>query len=154
MRTVTFLDTSVFTNILEVPGKCQHPEVGTEFANRVRSGEEFILPIAAVIETGNFIGQLKGDARRPIGEKFASVLQRMADGQAPWTMLETTWSGPFLHRLLKGSVVGADYLSLTAQGIGLGDMSILTELRDFREKNMIPAQLWTLDAALAAYANC
>ncbi|WP_049154685.1 hypothetical protein [Corynebacterium aurimucosum] len=68
---VYFIDTSVLDNLLAIPHKCQAKEQAKiDFAERQSENAKFILPITAVIETGNHIAQLpQGDVRRNIAEK-------------------------------------------------------------------------------------
>lgn len=83
---VYFIDTSVLDNLLEIPKKSQDREQAKhDFAKRQSENSRFILPITAVIETGNHIAQLSdGRVRRNIAEKFSSMLELTAQRQAPW----------------------------------------------------------------------
>ncbi len=75
-RYVDFVDTSILTNILQVPHKCRRYQ-------EIREGSE----------TGNHIFQLKdGDARRRCAQKYAAVLRMTADGQTPWTVGGLVWA--------------------------------------------------------------
>lgn len=59
------MDTSVLCELLEVPGKNQQATaVQAEFVTRAAAGEHFVIPVTAVIETGNPICQAKGIAER------------------------------------------------------------------------------------------
>lgn len=66
---VYFIDTSVLDNLLEIPKKSQDREqVKNDFSKRQSENSRFILPITAVIETGNHIAQLSdGQVRRATG---------------------------------------------------------------------------------------
>lgn len=45
MKRVTFIDTSVLCELVQVPGKSQRPDdVAAEFRRRVQNGEGFVLP--------------------------------------------------------------------------------------------------------------
>lgn len=60
--TIVILDTSVFVEILGVPGKSQDREtVLAQLEVWVEQGASLLLPMATVIETGNHIAQCKGD---------------------------------------------------------------------------------------------
>ena len=65
---VIFIDTSILCNIVPVPGFNQdQEEVRAEMKELVEKKAKFVLPITAVIETGNHIAQLPdGDKRRKI----------------------------------------------------------------------------------------
>ena len=58
------IDTSVLCEMLQVPGKsnpARGAEVRAEIDRRWRDGERFVIPITAVIETGNHIAQADGN---------------------------------------------------------------------------------------------
>jgi len=51
---ICIIDTSVFLNILNVPGKNdRHEEMMGAFKDYISCGASFILPMATIIETGN-----------------------------------------------------------------------------------------------------
>ncbi|CAN5214788.1 hypothetical protein BH20ACT5_BH20ACT5_24280 [soil metagenome] len=56
--------------------------------------------------------------------------------------------------LVDGWDSGLPLLGFAEQGIGAGDASILLEIQRYRRRvpSGQPIRLWTLDAALAAYA--
>jgi hypothetical protein len=59
MREVEFVDTSVLLNILDVPGKNQDRQhVVEELREKTARGVQLIIPVSAVIETGNHITNL------------------------------------------------------------------------------------------------
>ena len=152
MRAVTFIDTSVLCNIIPIPGRAQYAQdVKTEMVARMRN-EDFILPITAVIEAGNFIAQLNdGRLRRETAEKLARILQLVCDGRSPWILHDFPWDGRFLAKLLEGADTGVDYVALAQQGVGAGDLCILTERQLFQERTHIEAKVWSLDRRLGAY---
>ncbi|MFJ8843469.1 hypothetical protein ACIRFF_11250 [Streptomyces cyaneofuscatus] len=66
-RGVEFVDTSILCNLLAVPGKCQDREQVIDELKRKRERREtdLLLPVTAIIETGNHIAQVSdGRARR------------------------------------------------------------------------------------------
>lgn len=91
---VYFIDTSVLDNLLEIPKKSQDREqVKNDFSKRQSENSRFILPITAVIETGNHIAQLSdGQVRRAIAEKFSQMLELTAQRQAPWILHDFQWN--------------------------------------------------------------
>lgn len=107
-RNVDFVDTSILTNILKVPHKCErYDEIRGETIRRESAGVSFVLPTATIIETGNHIFQLKdGGERRRCSERYVAVLRRTAQGGAPWTLFERTWSKELLHALCDGASTG------------------------------------------------
>lgn len=82
-----FIDTSVLVNLLKVPGKNQQAlKAAQDFmALQEDSGVQFVLPVTAVIETGNHIAQLaNGDTRRKIAEAFGKMLELVTKSESPW----------------------------------------------------------------------
>ena len=58
-----------------------------DFSKRQSEDSRFILPITAVIETGNHIAQLSdGQVKRAIAEKFSQMFELTAQRQAPWIL--------------------------------------------------------------------
>ena len=155
-RTVTFIDTSILTEILAVPGKSQQPEaVQNELRQRVDDGEMLVLPTAAIIETGNHIGQLPdGGQRRQCAERLDRFLRAIADDQAPWTLHGSAWDADFLRRLCDGDGRRPSLVDLATQRVGVGDVSILGEVDAYRARvaRSVAVGVWTTDAGLEAYA--
>ncbi len=154
--TVTFIDTSILTEILAVPGKSQRPEeTVAELRERVGAGHTLVLPVAAIIETGNHIGQLPdGGARRRCAEGLTRFLGAIAREDAPWRMLGTSWDAAFLLRLCDGAADRPSLAEMATQGVGVGDVSILAEVDGYRERvsRDVAIEIWTADAGLQAYA--
>ncbi|MGQ4616670.1 hypothetical protein [Nocardia sp. R7R-8] len=154
MRQVVFIDTSILCNLVPVPGRDQDAEsVRQELKNRITVGEQFILPITAVIETGNFIAQLSnGGLRRKTAQRLEEILKLICAGKAPWVLHDVPWNRAFLERLLEGADSGADYVTHAQNGVGLGDLCVLAERQSFEMRSRIPTTIWTLDDGLRAYS--
>ncbi|ROS65449.1 hypothetical protein EDF42_1873 [Curtobacterium sp. PhB172] len=154
MSAISFIDTSVLCNLVPVPGFDQQREkVLQEMAERLDGGEEFILPITSVIETGNHIAQLSsGGVRREAASKLDTLLRFICDGQAPWVLHDVAWDRDFLRQLLDGAGTGTSYIEHATVKVGAGDLCILTEREMFRARSRIPAGIWTLDGGLSAHA--
>lgn len=72
---ITFIDTSVLCELVAVPGKSSDP--GTHLAEldeRFAAGERFVIPVTAVIETGNHIAQAKTGDRRAAARRLVELL--------------------------------------------------------------------------------
>ncbi|HEY0167839.1 MAG TPA: hypothetical protein VGB75_12435 [Jatrophihabitans sp.] len=152
--TVSFIDTSILCNLLPVPGRDQgRAEVVAEFANRRARGETFILPVTAIIETGNFIAQVPdGRMRRATAQVFADLISLVAEGKAPWTMHQFLWEGDYLRRLVAGSGTAMTLVEHAVNGLGGGDLCILAERDLYRARSGITAvTIWTIDTVLAAH---
>lgn len=156
-RIVDFVDTSILTNILQVPHKCErYQAIREEMIQREAARVVFVLPTATIIETGNHIFQLKdGDARRRCAQRYAAVLRMTADGQSPWTVFERTWSGELLHVLCDGASTGLDLIEhATRSQLGAGDLSIVMERDLYAAQNCgLHVRIWTVDDRLNAWAE-
>lgn len=156
MRPVTFLDTSVLCELIEVPGKCQHrDEVRAEYGRRVADGEQFVVPITAVIETGNHIAQADGP-RREAAERLVALLRSAMADETPFVLNQVTWDEDFLDALCNGNATHQTFVDLAGNGLmGAGDVAILVERDQFVAGSAYSAtdvRVWTLKRVLGAYA--
>ncbi len=155
MTTITLIDTSVLNELLEVPGKCQQAEVvQAEFKARHLAGERFILPMTAIIETGNQIAQVKQGDRRAAAERFVAFVERARAEEPPWTVAEVTWGAELLGHLCAGDSTGMSFVDLAGNGLlGGGDTAILVE-RDLlrRRSSSATVLVWTLEKTLGSLA--
>ena len=156
MVTIEFVDTSVLLNILDVPGKNQDRAEVLDVLRRKRSsGVEFVLPITAVIETGNHIAQLaSGHERRVCAGRFSELLEMVAETKAPWRLHELGWNGDFLRSLVQGAGSGQGLVQHAVSQVGCGDLCVMAE-RDLYQSGVskgVQAGIWTLDQGLAAWA--
>src|SRR4051794_3050400 len=103
---VVFIDTSVLCAFLRIPGKDdRRDEIMEEFRRRQAAGDDFVLPITTIIETGNHIEQLPeglGAERRRCAESLAEIVRRIAGGEAPWVLHQVTWDDKLLTRFCDG----------------------------------------------------
>ncbi|MFG3617183.1 hypothetical protein [Nocardia sp. NPDC047654] len=154
MRQVVFIDTSVLCNLVPVPGRDEAAGlVLEELKNRMSRDERFILPITAVIETGNFIAQIpKGGLRRQTAQRLENILRLICEGKSPWVLHDVPWNRGFLEKLLEGADSGADYVTHAQNKVGMGDLCVLAERQSFEMRSRIPATIWTLDDGLRAYS--
>ncbi|MCP9484918.1 MAG: hypothetical protein MSC30_03580 [Gaiellaceae bacterium MAG52_C11] len=151
---VTFIDTSILCELLRVPGKCQqHEAVRDEFELRIGNGDRFVIPITAVIETGNHIAQAGGD-RRGAADRFCKMLASAASGEAPFVIHQESWDERFLEELCSGNGTGQQFIDLAGNGqMGAGDVAILVERDRFRTRSAYgTVGIWTLENVLGAYA--
>lgn len=146
---VRFMDTSVMTNILEVPGRCSDAQkIKEEFNFAMKQEEVLILPIATIIETGNHIAHIAdGNIRRNVAAKFGQCLRKTAEGEAPWQLY-----GVELDK--EGLVYLADHIEEMASfEIGVGDTSIIYAYEQY--KNNTPGigriMIWSTDQHLQGY---
>lgn len=154
---VVFVDTNVLLNVLDVPDKnSDRDEVTAEFRQLVHDHATLVIPIAAVVEVGNHLAQLRGYERRDRTKRFVNFLRAAIAATSPWVISGASWDEAFLTGLLDGDDLRPGLLDLTTAGGGSGDASILLELQRYRARtdlpSALPVRLWTLDAGLAAYA--
>lgn len=85
---VAIIDTSIFCELLGIPGKSNDPPAfRTELKAKVEANEILLLPMTTIIETGNHIGQCSanGATRRYYAEQFVASVQKALDGEAPFS---------------------------------------------------------------------
>jgi hypothetical protein len=155
MREVRFVDTSVLCDLLDVPGKNQQRDtVQAELRELVAANVQLVLPVAAVIETGNHIVHVaEGSARRACAERFVRLLRATAEGVLPWVLHAVAWDDAMLHALCDGTAATGSFLELAAAGmLGTGDLSILVERDLYASRTSgTTVTVWTHDQRLAAY---
>jgi hypothetical protein len=152
---VTFLDTSVLCNILDVPMMSDDSAaVKAEAGTRHAAGERFVVPVTAVIETGNHIANVKQGDRRAAAERFVRLIETVRTGTTAWVLHEIEWDEAFLAALCAGATTGQSFVDLAGHGLlGTGDVAILVERDRFRANSAhLDVQIWTLEATLGAYA--
>ncbi len=150
---VLLIDTSVFLNLLEVPGRCDHAvEAKAEFERLRRAGAKFLIPVTTLIETGNFIAQVRGD-RASAAARFLRAVEAARQDNPPWTVRGVSWDAAFLEDLLGGDSTGSTLEQLMSSGtFGVGDVAILIERDRFRAGTAYTdVRIWTFDQHLAAY---
>lgn len=147
---VHFIDTSVFLNILGVPGRSDEREkVMPEFIKISESKNDvLVLPYATIIETGNHIAH-NGDGRqrRETAQRFAEALEKTIQNKAPWHYYGRQLTEEDIHEIC------IEFPNAAMQGEGFGDLSIIRAYKRYKEE--IPGieeiRIWTLDKHLASY---
>jgi hypothetical protein len=143
---VCLLDTSILCELLEIPGKCgSFPEVASELEHKVQQGESLLLPLTAVLETGNHIGQ-NGDGRqrRAAAERFVRLVKDAIEGRTPF--VPTPFEPESWRHLLD------EFPDWAGRGSGLGDWTILKEFD--RQCLLHPSRrvyIWSTDGHLSSY---
>lgn len=144
-----FIDTSVLCNLVRVHGKDQHSEqISAEMQRRMSEGDMFILPVTAVIETGNHIAQ-STNHRYEAAHRLSGYLDLVVRGKAPWVLHEMEWDAAFLGTFRSGAGSGRDWPALAAMGVGAGDLCIAAEVLPFQARTGAPASVWSLDEDLS-----
>lgn len=84
---VRIIDTSILTNILDIPHMNQNRSEVVEELKRLKEldNQVLILPLAAIIETGNHIAHISdGNVRREKAKLMGEILKNTANNNAPW----------------------------------------------------------------------
>lgn len=147
--TVCIVDTSILVELLDVPGLAStHAEVVAQFEVRASSSvrQEFLLPLAVLIETGNHVAQARdGSARRGAAERFVEFARSALGGDSPFvpTALPSTtdiaaWLDDFPERAMRG--------------VGLADRSLIALWESQRElQPHRRVYIWSLDQHLLGF---
>lgn len=142
---IHFIDTSVFTNILDVPFMNDEREsVMSEFRQilKAKDTDKMILPFATIIETGNHIAHNgSGSQRRRVAERFSEIIEKTIWGEAPWAYYGQQLTMEDLHAIC------IQFPEAAMRGEGFGDLSIIQAYHRYKEA--VPAineiRIWTLD---------
>lgn len=142
---VAIVDTSVFCNLLAVPGRDQERErAGRELEAHVAGGVRLLLPMAIVYETGNHIAHAGGD-RHAAAARFVRWVRDSLDGSSPFAPAR-------LHSLddVRGWL--DDFPERAAAGVGLADRSLIGLWEQQRRLNRLRRVfIWSYDTHLAGY---
>lgn len=141
---ILLIDTSVFLNLLKVPGRNQDEEaVFSRFEKEIKDGTQFFLPYGAVIETGRFIAQIPGKGgqrKRKFAELFVARLKDIVVGKAPWKILEFPEKEEFIDWL-------KDFPDNCQAGKSFTDHTIIKDFDKICEAYpRHHVEIWTLDS--------
>lgn len=126
---VALIDTSVFCELLGIPGKSNASAAfRAKLKTKTEAHEILLLPMTTIIETGNFIGQCSPDGgkRRHHATVFCEWVRKAIDGEAPF--IATPFPDPTDLRAWLAEF--ADWAMRTderGKGSGLGDLTIKKE---------------------------
>ncbi|MGB3509717.1 MAG: hypothetical protein WBA93_10820 [Microcoleaceae cyanobacterium] len=155
MKKVLIIDTSILCVYLGVPGKetCGSGENKWDkiLVDKILEKEEkaeaiFVLPLAAIIETGNHIAQANSK-RYEIAKELANLMKLTADNQTPWAAFieqSVLWDAENLKQLAD------EFPSLASKGFALGDATI-KRVADYYAKSGFDVEIVTGDKALKSY---
>ena len=147
MASVVIVDTSVFLNLLNVPGFNQdRSTVISQFEDYIKSDSSFLLPVTSVFETGNHIGQLSsgGDRRRYAGI-FREQVRQALEEEAPWVLVPLPHSEELSAWLV-------EFPDFAMRGVGLVDLSIIRMWEEACHRHRAQrVVIWSLDNHLEGY---
>lgn len=145
---VCLIDTSIFTNVLDVPGRNQvREDVLRQLRQKtVQEFTSLLLPAAVIFETGNHIAYLdNGQQRRALALTFIDQVRRSFDGKSPWVPTAVPDRPAILAWL-------DDFPEHAMTGKSFADHSIVKEWK--RQCAMHQARrvyIWSLDGHLQGY---
>lgn len=106
-----------------------------------------ILPLATIGETGNHIAHCDdGNVRRNTAERFAGIIAKTVNSEAPWRYYSTQFSEEELLRICR------DFPDSAMRGMGFGDLSIIHAYNKYKDD--IPRmpirriRIWSIDSHL------
>ena len=147
MKAVAIIDTSIFCEFLNIPHmNTRREEVVKEFIRLVDENISFLLPMAAIYETGNHIAQLSnGGNRRRFAKIFVEQVRQAIGGDAPWQIMQVPTLeeiGVWLH----------EFPDSAMRTIGMGDLSIIKEWEKAKKRTPhFRVFIWSLDTDLMGY---
>lgn len=155
MQRVLIFDTSVLCVWLRVPGKrtCG-PKTDRWDGDRIEdliqreipAGAIFVLPLAAIIETGNHISQARQN-RYETALRLGEIIQKTAIASSPWaafTEQAGLWEPDGLTRLAR------TWPTAAAEGVSIGDLTI-REVAEYYARTGAHVDILTGDTGLKAY---
>lgn len=146
---VHIIDTSILCNILDLPFMSQDRQVVMQELTALQKDKQqvLILPLAAIIETGNHIAHIAdGNIRRNRAEKMAELIQKTVNDEAPWTYYGKEFEREDLLEISKAVV---DHAVIE---VGVGDLSIIQVYKKYKNVPAIGSiRIWSLDHHLQAY---
>lgn len=153
---VTLIDTSILCELLQVPGKSEperEAEMRTEIDLRSAEGERMVLPITALVETGNHVAQCGGD-RHVAAQRLVDFLQLVLQANSPFLVPELDFGQGFVAALADGASTGQTLAQLATHKVGTGDVAILVQRDQLRAAGAFTAvDVWTLDQGLDQLAR-
>lgn len=147
MSAIVLVDTSVLLNVLRVPNRsASRADVMERLRTHILAGDQLLLPVATVLETGNHIAQNgNGNQRRHCATEFVKIVRDAAADSMPWSLVQLPDQADLLAWLDRFP----DYATAET---GLGDVSIVAAFD--HACRMFPGWrvvIWSLDRHLQGY---
>ena len=144
---ICLIDTSIFDEILNIPGKSQcYSSTIDELDQKLRQKEHLFLPMATILECGNHIAQIgNGTRRRGAAERFIIEVCKALEGISPFIAMlfhQENQVQRWLDTFLEGATIGR----------GLGDISIIEDWnRICKRYELYRVYIWSKDKHLQGY---
>lgn len=147
MSDIVLVDSSVLLNVLDIPGFNQdRDDVLERFGQLVDADDHLLLPMAAVLETGDHVADLSdGRERRCYAQRFRDCIREALRGDAPWTPIEFPETSQLAEWL-------TEFPDMATRNLGISDVSIIDAWQ--RACTRHPHQrvyIWTLHRQLGVY---
>jgi hypothetical protein len=131
MSAIVLIDTSIYLNILDVPGRNQQRSAVLEqFEQRIKAADHLLLPAASIWETGNHISRLaNGALRRRFAAIFVANVCSAIAGETPYGPTQFPSGKEFADWLqnLPESAQRNKSATKTNEGVSLSDHTIIKE---------------------------
>ncbi len=152
MSAIVLLDTSVYLNILDVPVFNQDREsILATFEQSIQQSDYFLLPLAAVWETGNHIADLSdGQTRRTFAQRLVEDVGKAFKGDVPYRATHFPERMEFLAWLavFPDMAMRSKSERKLREGVSLADLSIIMEWeRNCGLHPMSRVRIWSLEAS-------
>lgn len=156
MGDIVMLDTSVYLNILDVPAFNQNrEEIFDDFQIRIENGDNFLLPMASIWETGNHIAHLPdGNLRCQFAKKLVRNVRDAFNGEVPYRPTYFPDREVFMAWLdeFPDYAQRSKSHKKTREGVSLSDLSIIKEWEQTCQRHsMSRVLIWSLDCDLSGY---
>lgn len=155
MQKVLIIDTSILCVYLKVPfmnecgpdyDKWDYNRVAGKIDDEISQKSLLVLPLAALIETGNHIAHASGQ-RYALAKDLSEIIVKAATAEEPWaafTFQSELWSEENLKKLAD------EWPTLAAEKLSIGDMTI-KDVAEFYTKSGFRVEILTGDEGLKAY---
>jgi len=154
-RKVIIFDTSVLCCWLKVPrkdtcgpenDKWDFERISKKIEDELKRSSTFVLPLAAIIETGNHITQAAGD-RYVLAQSLAEIIRRTAAGTEPWAAFSQQsplWDNANLEKLAE------EWPKMAAEKLSIGDATI-KDVADYYSASGCNVEILTGDQGLKVH---
>jgi hypothetical protein len=156
MSAIVLLDTSIYLNVLDVEGWNQDRDaVLNVFAQRVKSGDSFLLPMATIWETGNHIADLTdGRQRLRFAKNLVDDVGNAIKGDTPYRPTHFPEREEFLAWLeaFPEYAQRSKSVKKIREGVSLANLLVIKEWeRTCTLHSMSRVLIWSLDSDLSSY---
>lgn len=156
-KKILIIDTSILTVWLQIPGfetagsnnQWNYAKIVDKLKSEEKVDTCFVLPIATIIETGNHIAHIKQGDVYALVNRFADLLELVAQNQTPWTLFTTQaelWTPEHLMELAN------QWRQTGVMKLSLGDASIV-KVAHYYQLMQYNVEIFTGDAQLKSYES-